>query len=51
MGGLSAVILSARHPGIWGSIGLNDGAAYYAGYYERHADQEAQFPAALQGDF
>jgi pimeloyl-ACP methyl ester carboxylesterase len=51
MGGLSAVILAARHPGVWGSIGLNDGAAYYAGYYELHVGREGQLPAALQGDF
>jgi pimeloyl-ACP methyl ester carboxylesterase len=51
MGGLSAVILSARHPGVWGSIGLNDGAAYYAGYYELHVGRERELPAGLQGDF
>ena len=51
MGGLSAVVLSAQHPGVWGSVGLNEGSAYLAGYYEMHVGREGQLPAALQGDF
>jgi pimeloyl-ACP methyl ester carboxylesterase len=51
MGGLSAVVLSALHPGVWSGIGLNDGAMYYAGFYELHVGREGQLPAGVQGDF
>jgi len=51
MGGLSAVVLSALHPGVWSGLGLNDGAMYYAGFYELHVGREGQLPAGVQKDF
>ena len=52
MGGLSALLLPLRHPGVWSAIGMNDGSARYAGYYELHAGgKEGQIPNAILTDY
>lgn len=33
------------------TIGLNDGSAYYAGFYELHVGREGELPKALEADF
>jgi enterochelin esterase family protein len=51
-GGLSALLLPLRHPGVWSAIGMNDGSAYQAGYYELHAGgMEGAIPKELQYDY
>lgn len=50
-GGIGALLIPLRHPGVWSAIGLNDPSTYYTGYYELHAgDAGRALPVALADD-